>query len=369
MAVKCKAHILRDYSMVDAPMESDETGAGGVSEQRRSNYVAFTCLLYSEADATLYCGITAYDADIFYKFDTQTYEWTSLHWAEVGEEFDVKIHRSLEFDTDGTIYGATACLHDMSRRLEAPGGKLFTYKPETGQYDVLCTPVEYDYIQTITFDRQRRLIYGLTYPVFKFFKYDIDKDEVTDYDFIGSITHISALDDRGRFWGTWHWTQHNLFCYDPDSDEITWFDHSIPNGPQGKDIMYPNAGPVDCMVNGGDGYLYIGSTLGELIRLDPNTASCEYLGKAYDSRRMPGLLVGKDGLIYGCGGDSGDGHLFCYDRESGAFHNLGAMYDPDLDTTCYRTHDIRVGERNVFYVAETDNPHRSGYLWECHVDM
>ena len=80
-------------------------------------------------------------------------------------------------------------------------------------------------------------------------------------------------------------------------------------------------------------------------------------------------MVGKDGLIYGCGGDGGEGQLFCYDREHGAFHNLGAMYDPDLDETCYRAHDLAVDNRNVFYIAETDNPNRSGYLWECHVDV
>lgn len=368
MAVKCKAHILRDYKRRDK-QTGDEFGGAGVDEDRRRNYVAFTCLLYSEPDATMYCGITAYDADIFYKFDTRSHTWTSLNWADVGEQYDVKIHRSLVFDTDGTIYGATACLHNVSQRLKAPGGKIFTYQPETGQYQVLSTPVQYDYIQTITMDPQRRLIYGLTYPVFKFFKYDLTADEVTNFDFVGSITHISALDDRGRFWGTWDWRLHNLFCYDPDADEITWFDHSIPNGPQGRDIMYPGAGPVDCMINGGDGYLYIGSTLGDLIRLDPETAECKFLGKPYASRRMPGLLIGKDGLIYGCGGDEGHGQLFCYDRDSGAFRNLGAMHDPDLDETCYRTHDIAVDERNVFYVAETDNPYRSGYLWECHVEL
>ncbi len=368
MPMKCKAHILRDWKREAAGAQSDEFGRAKMDEYRRRNYVAFTCLLYNRVDGMLYCGITAYDADIFYKFDPRTGEWTSMGWAEVGEQYDVKIHRSLTFDTDGTIYGATACLHDVSRRLDAPGGKIFTFDPATNRYEVLSTPVKYDYIQTITMDTQRRLIYGLTYPVFKFFKYDIDADRVTDFDFIGSITHISALDDRGRFWGTWHWTKHCLFCYDPEADEITWFNHSIPNGPHGRDIMYPGAGPVDCMINGGDGYLYIGSTLGELIRLNPDTAACDYLGKPFDSRRMPGLMVGKDGLIYGCGGDGYAGQMFTYDRETNAFTNLGAIYDPELDTSCYRTHDLTVDDENVFYVAETDNPDRSGYLWECRMD-
>jgi len=285
VSVQCRAHILRDYR-VGAAMGGDEFGRGQMDAERRRNYAAFTCLLFSRQDSRLYCGITAYDADIFYAFDTETHEWESLGWRDVGGEFDVKIHRSLIFDeTDQAIYGATACLHDVSRRLEAPGGKIFRYMPATGEYEVLSTPIEYDYIQTISMDHERRVIYGLTYPVFKFFRYDIDTDTVTNFDFIGS-------------------------------------------------------------------------TLGELIRLDPRTASCKFLGKPYASRRMPGLILGEDGLIYGCGGDEGNGQLFCYDRQSEAFHSLGEMYDPDLDTACYRTHDIVRGEGNVFYVAETDNPRR-----------
>ena len=64
MPVKCRAHILRDYHVAEAPA-GDEFGRAGLAADRRRNYVAFTCLLYSPLDRRLYCGITAYDADIF----------------------------------------------------------------------------------------------------------------------------------------------------------------------------------------------------------------------------------------------------------------------------------------------------------------
>jgi len=365
MSLLAKAHILRDITPRRGSLEADEYDRAKADAELRRNRVAFTSLLLNPNDELLYCGITAWDADILYTFEPGSATFTSLHWADVGEPFDVKIHRSLCLHPDGTIYGATACLHDVRRRLEAPGGKVFSYDPGGKKYEVLATPCPPDYIQTITLDSERGLIYGFTYPVFKFFKYDIASREVTNFDFIGSITHISALDDKGRLWGTWHATQHNLFCYDPDADEITWFEHSVPNAREGSNIMYPNAGPVDSMINGGDGYLYIGTTLGTLVRLDPETAEVTFLGKPYAERRMPGLLVGSDGLIYGSGGDGGAAIVFSYDRETGSFRTLGELYDPDLDTTCYRTHDIALVGENTFYVAETDNPRRSGYLWEC----
>lgn len=365
MALRSKAHILRDVAPRHDDLGADEFGRTVGDEDMRRNRVAFTSLLLNPNDELLYCGITAYDADIFYTFDPGSATFTSLNWADVGEQFEVKIHRSLCLHPNGAIYAATACLHDVRRRLEAPGGKIFSYDPSRKKYEVLATPCPPDYIQTITLDSERGLIYGFTYPVFKFFKYDMASRQVTNFDYIGSITHISALDDKGRLWGTWHPRSHNLFCYDPDADEITWFDHSVPNGPQGSDIMYPGAGPVDCMINGGDGYLYIGTTLGTLVRLDPETAEVTFLGKPYAERRMPGLLVGGDGLIYGSGGDGGAAIVFSYDRETGSFRTLGELHDRDIDTTCYRTHDIALVGDNTFYVAETDNPQRSGYLWEC----
>ncbi len=365
MSLTCKAHILRDIAAGHDELGADEYAGTVADEDLLRNRVAFTCLYYQPVDALLYCGITAYDADIFYTFDPDTGEFVSLGWQEVGEQFDVKIHRSLCPSPDGLIYGATAGLHDITRRREAPGGKIFSFDPATGEYEILCIPSPPDYVQTITLDPERRVIYGFTYPVFKFFKYDLDADEVTDFDYVGSITHISALDDDGKLWGTWHPRNHFLFCYDPDADEITWFRHSVPNAQAGADVMYPGAGPVDCMINGGDGYLYIGTTLGELVRLDPKTAEVEFLGKPYPEMRMPGLAIADDGLIYGCGGDGGAGQLFTYDRASRAFHVLGNVSDGD--GTCYRTHDLAlVGNR--IYVAETDNPYRSGYLWECRVN-
>jgi hypothetical protein len=354
-------HVLRD-------IKAKEVGGGHEQTQEfKDNYIAFTCLLANPNDGLLYCGVTAFNNDILHVFDPGTGRFQSLGYQHVAEPFEIKVHRSLELASDGTIYGASACLHGLDQRREAPGGALFRYHP-SGRVEKLAVPVRYDYIQTISLDDSRGLIYGQTYPVFNFFVYHLGSGDTDDFGYLGSITHLSASDDDGCLWGTWDPVQHHLFKYDPARGDIVYFHHGLPDGASMANIMYPGAGPVDCMLNGGDDFIYIGTTGGTLLRLDPRTAEVKYLGKPYASRRMPGLKVWRDGLLLGVVGDSELSCLFTYDRETGRFADLGPIVDSESGLRLYRTHDLAVlGDRRVF-VAETDVPSRSGYLWECEIE-
>jgi len=336
--------------------EFAEAGAGRV---------AFTCMLWHPEQKVMYCGLTAADGDLLYSLDVANDEFTSMGFDRLAEKHDVKLHRSMELDDDGTVYSATACLHNERQRLEAPGGRIFRFTPSTGQIEILARPVEYDYIQTISLDRKRRIIYGFTYPVFKFFRYDIDANATRNFDYMGSITHISAIDDDGCIWGTWGRRAHCLFKYSPDEDRITWFDHGVLPRGQGDSVMYPGAGPVDVMLNCGDGHLYVGTTTGELLRLDPRTAQLKYLGKAYPGLRMPCLMLGNDGLLYGAGGSDGDCYFFSYDRDKERFEQLGIIQDEKSGEKCVRVHDMCQVPDGRFYIGETDVPKRTAYLWEC----
>ncbi|HUV38523.1 MAG TPA: hypothetical protein VMY39_02870 [Planctomycetota bacterium] len=359
-------HVLRDTA--DRRVVTDDVRL----DRRRDrdifeNRIAFVSLLM-HPDGRLYCGITAFNTDIFHRFDPGKRTFESLGYADVAEEYEVKIHRSLELASDGTIYGASACLYGLEHRRRAPGGCVFRFKPGQDKIEKLAVPVKHDYIQTITLDEKRQLVYGLTCPVYKFFVYHLDTGEVEDYDYMGSITHVSALDDAGGFWGTWDKVNHHLFRYDPETREITYFRHGTPNARQEANIMYIGAGPVDVMRNFGDGYLYIGTTGGSLCRLEPKTAEVEYLGHPAPTRRLPGLVAWHDALLLGAAGDNEGGCLFTYDRDTGAFSNLGPVVAPD-GTKLFRVHDLALSpDGNTAYIAETDVPDRSGYLWECELE-
>ena len=363
---RVRHYVLRDYR---GAVGSDATELGPDQEQERfHNHIAFVSLLFHPQEQKLYCGLTSADTDILTKFNPETKQFEKLDYTAVGEPFEVKVHRSLELASDGTVYGATSCLYGLDKRLDAPGGSLFRVKPGQSVPEKIATPIKHDYIQTITLDDRRNLIYGLTYPVFKFFVYHIDTGEVEDYDYVGSITHISAIDDDGCFWSTWDSVNHFLFKYDPDERNITFFPHGLPNARKEANMMYPGAGPVDCMINGGDGYLYIGTTGGSLCRLDPKTAEVTYLGKPAPTTRMPGLIVWHDSLLLGCCGDNEGSCAFAYDRERNSFHYLGPIRDSETELLLFRVHDLRIADRNLAYVAETDVPNRSGYLWECELE-
>lgn len=361
-----KYHVLRDFSGKDIDVDSQSTE--GMSPAFRDNYIAFTCLLPVESERALYCGVTAYNGDILAGFDVESKTFRSMGYQNVAEQYEVKVHRSLELASDGTIYGASACLHEPDKRLDAPGGCIFKLAPGTRAVEKLCIPSPPDYIQTITLDEKRQLIHGFTYPVFKYFVYHIDTKEVQDFDYIGSITHISAVDDAGRLWGTWHNTGHYLFCYDPAKDAPDFTRNQLPGAQNDANRMYPGAGPVDVMINGGDGYIYIGSTGGALYRLDPNTGEAEWLGKPTAAARMPGLTVWRDGLLLGVVGDDEAPSVFVYDRQTRKFDVLGSIVAAADGKTLYRTHDVAAFGDDTIYVAETDVPDRSGYLWECKLD-
>lgn len=359
------SHILRDTKHQAVVM--DDTGPIH-DPDAFANRIAFTSLL-THPNGKIYCGLTSFNTDILASFDTKTRKFAGLGYDKVAEKYEVKIHRSLALDNDGVIYGASACLYRLDKRHDAPGGSLFRYDPKVGRIEKLGIPVPRDYAQTITLDAQRGLIYGMTQPVLKFFVYHLDSGRTDDFDFMGSITHLGALDDDGCYWGTWDESRHHLFKYDPRLGKIVYFDHGIPEGAKFADIMYRGAGPVDCMLNGGDGYLYIGTTGGTLCRLDPRTAEVKYLGRPYPTKRLPGLALIDERRILCAGGDEEGGYLALYDRKTNGIEHLGALVD-EQGTKLYRTHDLTVSlDRRTAYVAETDVPHRSGRLWECALEL
>jgi hypothetical protein len=335
-------------------------------EEFRKNYYAFTCLLYHARPGKLFCGTTNFSNDILHSFDPVSKKFESLGYAEfTKDKYEIKCHRSLAIGKDGKIYGATSCLHHVNERLQAPGGKIFRYDTQTQKFETLCIPKPHDYIQTISLDPLREMIYGFTYPVFEFFAYSIPENKVRYIQYMGSIPHLSAIDDEGGYWGTWG-DEHRFFRYDPDENRVRFFEHGLPNKCQS--LMYKNAGPLDMVLNIEDGGLYICSETAELFRLNPSNAQLNYCGKAFPSVRMPGLCLGPRGLLFAAGGVDGGVRVCSYDRKLCTFKDLGPVVDSQTKEKCFRAHDLAaIG--HTLYLGETDNPARGDYLWEIELDV
>ncbi len=360
------AYVLRDIKE-KVPVPLNELGYREffANPDWRRNLISFTSLLYHPARKTIICGLTAFDTDLLYEFNPQTEVFSSLGFDRVSERFEIKIHRSLYLAGDDNLYGATACLHREDQRAEAPGGRLFRYDFRRESFDFLGRPVSHDYIQTIAVDETRGLIYGITYPVFEFFVFDLATRTTRYRQYVGSASHLMAIDDYGCIWSTWSQRTHHLFKYDPAVNKVCFFNHGLMDKTKTGISMYPGAGPVDMMLNGRDGFLYVGLTDGTLARLDPKSAAVETLGKPEGEPRLPALSLGPDGQLYGVAGFNGKCRLFAYHRKSKRFADVGPIEDQNRQESCFIAHDMCWAGEKTLFTGETDTADRAGRLWRC----
>lgn len=362
-----KHHVLREIS-ADA-LERYRKGAP-FKELRtnpviRDHWVSFTAVDWNAAENCLYVGMTAFDGDLLWRFWPDSGKFESLGFKDVARDPRyLKIHRGLTPDGSGGYYFGTAGLIDLDERNQAPGGAVYHYRD--GAFEFLGLPLPYDYIQNIEVDMERGRVYGVTYPVIHFFDYDF-KNRKTHFSFFtGSHFHESGLDEDGFFWGTWAARSgHCLFRYHPDQGRPEFFDQPIPNLDPDHLFNFPMNGPIDSFINGGDGYLYFGTTIGELYRLDPENGVHTLLGKPTDGIRLSGLIIGPGDELLGSYGAYDETGLFLYDRKSGEFRDLGRLRDEEA--ACFMIHDIAWDGGVRVFAAETDNADRSSYLWEAHL--
>lgn len=362
---KVTYHILADYKLdIRGASEEEISARGGDIKALRESRYAFTSLCWDRSRGKLWIGTTHRAGDLLVEFNPVSKSFKSLGYKSIYSDDEAKIHRGLWMGDEGrALYFATSTLSPLSKIWNRPGAKIVRYDIESGEFDVLGHAGQGLYVQASSFDGSRGLMYLFLFPAFSFGVFSVKQRKHLLNAFVGSIPHIAAIDDDGGVWGTYSDSRHEFFRYDPDKNEIEFMDgFALPSAREASNVMYYGAGPIDCMINGGDGYLYIATALAELYRLDPRKREVTFLGKPYIGKRMPGLVVGDDGLIYGAGGDTGVTHFFSYDRQARRIDNLAEIIADD-GLRCFRVHDLAV-VGNVAYVGETDNPSRSGYLWQ-----
>jgi hypothetical protein len=381
--VQTQAHKIKDQSFDN--WETEVEGNWTIEELRRdegycNDWISFDCLAWDDKTQQLYIGLTSINNDIFYVFDPLSKTFTSLNFQSIADRYDAKFHRSLEIDLDGSILAATALLHDMDQQHLAKGGKLVKYDPGRKSYDLLGIPVEHQYIQSICLDRNRRIIYGFTYPAEYLFCYDLEKEESRLLAYIGNSAlmcqpHCATLDQYGRLWGTWGESRAfedqlgpvpvRIFCYDPEQDQFTWFKHGFPK------VHESDPSRVDHMFLANDHLIYVGTVAGGFSRLDPDTGLVEDLGKPFQGARLAGLMQGPGSLIYGAGNagygvdGKGEARLFAFHPITKVIEDLGPIFDDELGTGAVKVHMMVSGGNGTIFIGENDNIFRSSYLWEC----
>ncbi len=336
-------------------------------------WISVTCSAYHADSDSVYIGIGSFSKELLWKLDRKTGKIESVGYEKVGDRYDGKFHHSIEIDGDD-LYAGPALFHDIDKQFVAKGGRVVHYNIKTGEFEFLGLPCERIYIQSLTMDRKRRMLYGFGASPEVFWKFDIDKREGGMVAYIGSgaefaESHNPVIDDRGRVWGTYGILRAfafetgpdsvRLFCYDPDQDKMEFLPLSLPReGCDEKSIP-------DVAINGGDGYLYFGTTQGQLVRFDPEKRETKSLYLNKTGRRLAGLARNPaDGLLYGITGEDYDVKLFCYDTAQEALLWERPFQTPEGDGPV-RIHHMIFTPDGVLYAGENDNHDRSCYLWEC----
>ena len=367
--MKVRYHVYKEYKVATQGGSDEEIAAAGGPEAarlRRLRY-SFVCSAYHARRQKLYLGATNTGGDILVEFDLRTGKFKSCGFGKSGlfQPHDVKIHKGLHLDeANDRLYFGTATLSPLPAIIGKPGGLLAYYDIKTATFHEIGRPINSECYQSTCWDLERGLAHLFTCQG-AFATYDLRKKKLVCREVMESIPHNSCLDDGGGVWGTYSVATHAFFRYNGAKRAFEFPKSVLPNAAAGANIMYPGAGPVDGLLNGGDGYLYVGTALGELFRLDPARDELTYLGKPFPAQRLPGLALGPDGMLYVCGGYRPYSMLARYDRQKKAFEYLGQIRHPDGKWLEY-VHEIAV-VGNTVYVMETDNTTRNGYLWACEV--
>ena len=380
---RCKR--IRARKLVDSPLPKAEVplvrdgvwdyrNLAAENSQWRRQWISFDCLLADDKRNVIWCGLARLNNDIFWAYDRAEGEFRSMGYPKVANRFDAKFHRSLLFDGDGTIWAATALLHEIDSFDEAPGGAIVRFNPDTEELAVVARPLEHLYIQSLLIDRQRKVLYGQTYTPEMFFIYDMASGECRLRGPLGSSVALGqseqlALDGRGAVWGCcglgrpWAYqtgpNAFRLWRYDPESDERRFFDYGLPSVDDPKRFE-----KTDGACTGPDGAVYMGTAEGALCRIDPDSFEVTLIGKPAAGRRLAGMAVGPDGRLYGSCGRDGSASLFRYDPKTGELANLGPIFDPKIGQQAWQIHDMAITADGTIYAGENDVPHRGGYLWE-----
>jgi hypothetical protein len=287
------------------------------------------------------------------------------------------VHRSLAADADGAIYiGGSVGVDTNGAGYGAyAGGHLLRYTPageahKAIRIDAECPvedlgiPVPGDGIYTLAIDRERKMVYGLTYPTARFFSYSIAGKKFSVHGGVAerampgekfekdrNIGRALAMDAEGKVYGSGD--RGALFRFVPESGKIETLRVSAPTVP-GREVYTR----IDCWAEGKGTSLYGGTSDGYLFRFDPKSLEMENLGKPLNQYRVRGLAFAANGKLYGAGGDDDEmARLFSYDPARGVYEMLGMVdvnHRPYYAWQAYVIDAVAAGKDGTLYLGQSE---------------
>jgi hypothetical protein len=255
------------------------------------------------------------------------------------------------------------------------GGRLYLYddRQEPGAWEgdnplkvsYLGIPVPGDGIYCLALDPNRETLYGVSYPHGHFFLHELSCGTTKDLGALfrdvlfggpdirtlRSLPRSLAVDKGGFVYASTDGGK--LIRYNPQTQTLETLEVAIP----GESMQVVEAWAV------GDGVLYGGTSEGFIFCFN-GSQKLENLGKPLVAQRIRGLALGKDGRLFGLGGDRrGVNLLFVYNPETRSFEVLGSV---EVDRSPYyawraRQFDAMISsEDGTIFMGESD---RGGHLF------
>jgi outer membrane protein assembly factor BamB len=303
-----------------------------------------------------------------------------------------KIWHSLQAGADGNIYGGTWT--DAKAGETQPAGHLFRLDPKSGKVTDLGTVSEGEGVYTMTSNDAKSILYGVTTPSCLLFSYTLAtgkikvlgdimatikeylgaaKDEATGKLVVTSVGEMKGkgweqsiggspwrkryfppraiiCDNQGNVWGSRD--QGLFFKYDVRQEKLIDTPVEMPLMIGTEDAIITEIS-VDSLIKDGNGMIYGGTySDGYLFRLNPQSGEVVCFGKPIREQRIRALALGKDGMIYGVGGeDDAVSKLFRYNPKTGDLRELGVIHERGW--TVYKIDTMVIGADGVLYLGES----------------
>ena len=269
---------------------------------------------------------------------------------------DSTAKNSVVVTDDGVVY--------LGTRKSAGPGKLLSFKtdyretlswePSSPKFKVIDLPKRNEGIACLSYDRNRRCVYGITSHSGTFFMVDAKSHSpklVGQVDELGDFSDCLVVGCNGRVYGGKRWGK--MYEFNPETGDLAQLDLEIPSI-AGRQLY----NRVDSMaLDEPTGKLYGGGTAdGVVFCLDTTDLRIISLGKPTPQARVRAIAVGKDHRVYGISGRrGGTAHLFRYDPCVGELHDLGIpVAYSDQYWHGYEFDSMATGKDGEIYMGESD---------------
>ncbi|MFH2068196.1 MAG: hypothetical protein ABII89_01865 [Candidatus Omnitrophota bacterium] len=381
-----KGEGIKRFLKMRAEYEKSAFVSEGHLEVRRLGPVAFAEVIPPEECAVtslvryssgkIYGGTSGRKAHLFY-YDPSPDADVVVDAGVVGENTGIT---SLVTEETGKIFGATDGKN---------GGFLFSYSPcevlldkltlkgkglreifdapaedqvfhsivdpchSAGKVDTLLKPFKHEGISSLAIDNNRKILYGLSSKNGLFFTYEIEKKKITVKEKIDEINEFSRkllIVKNGIVYGLGYKGQ--IVKFDPKKSKLERLDIFAPSL-KGRELY----NRVDCWVfDEESGLIYGGTIDGIIFIFNPENEEIICLGKPIDQMRIRALTVGKDGRVFGVGGEPGKCcHLFVYEPRKRQLRDLGVLLATHETPWCgYEIDSAVTGKDGEIYLGESD---------------